>query len=198
VSYPATPGIAVFALICGAGEAFVSKSWPQVIRDPVHDIILFEDTDCDRLLLDLINTREFQRLRRVKQLGLCDMVFPGANHSRFAHCIGVMQTARKFLDRIQRLLGRKLTDHHRLLVSAAALLHDVGHGPFSHAFEKVTGESHERRTLEIIRDDSTEIHRRLRHALQALRSRRGEGGHPNLRGKHLGRVEGTEHAGQSN
>ncbi len=58
--------------------------WPKVIRDPVHGIIPFEDTECDRLLLDLINTREFQRLRRIKQLGMSELVFPGANHSRFS------------------------------------------------------------------------------------------------------------------
>lgn len=140
----------------------MKKTWPQVIRDPVHDLIMFEDNECDRLLPNLINTREFQRLRRIKQLGLCDMVFPGANHSRFAHSIGVMQNARRFLDRVQRLFGRGITSRHRMLVATAALLHDIGHGPFSHAFEKVTGDSHEARTLEIIRDPSSEVHSRLK------------------------------------
>jgi len=140
----------------------MTKPWSKLIRDPVHNIIPFEDTPCDRLLLALINTREFQRLRRIKQLGFTDMVFPGGNHSRFAHSIGVMHTARLFLDRIQRLYGKRTTDEHRMLVTVAALLHDVGHGPFSHAFEKVTGDDHERRTLEIIRDDATEVHQKLR------------------------------------
>ncbi len=54
----------------------MSGVWPKVIRDPVHDIIPFEDTPCDRLLLDLINAREFQRLRRIKQLGVSELVFP--------------------------------------------------------------------------------------------------------------------------
>ena len=140
----------------------MSGVWPKVIRDPVHDFIPFEDTACDRLLLDLINSREFQRLRRIKQLGVSELVFPGANHSRFAHSIGVMQTARMFLERIGRLVGDELTDDHRMIVLAAALIHDVGHGPFSHAFEAITGENHEARTLQIIRDDSTDIHQRLR------------------------------------
>jgi HD superfamily phosphohydrolase len=74
--------------------------WPRVIRDPVHDIVLFENTACDRLLLDLINTREFQRLRRIRQLGMSELVFPGANHSRFAHSIGVMHVARRMLRRM--------------------------------------------------------------------------------------------------
>ena len=59
----------------------MAGSWPKVIRDPVHELIPFEDTPCDRLLWDLINTKEFQRLRRIKQLGVCELVFPGANHS---------------------------------------------------------------------------------------------------------------------
>ena len=139
----------------------MSKTWPKIIRDPVHNIIPFENTECDRLLLNLINSREFQRLRRIKQLGLCEMVFPGANHSRFAHSIGVMHTARMFLERIERVMGKKLDEDKRTLVLSAALLHDLGHGPFSHAFEKVTRTKHEERTLEIIQDESTEIHARL-------------------------------------
>jgi uncharacterized protein len=136
----------------------MSGSWPKIIRDPVHDIITFDDTPCDRLLLSLINTVEFQRLRRIKQLGMSELVFPGANHSRFSHSIGVMSTARKFLDRVEKVSATRLQEQHRTAVLAAALLHDVGHGPFSHTFEKISGESHEARTLEIIANDSTEVH----------------------------------------
>jgi uncharacterized protein len=139
----------------------MSGSWPKIIRDPVHDIITFDDTPCDRLLLNLINTVEFQRLRRIKQLGMSELVFPGANHSRFSHSIGVMNTARKFLDRVEKVSGARLPEGHRTAVLAASLLHDVGHGPFSHTFEKISGESHEARTLQIIADDSTEVHDRL-------------------------------------
>ncbi len=140
----------------------MSHSWPKIIRDPVHDIIAFDDTPCDRLLLDLINTAEFQRLRRIKQLGMSELVFPGANHSRFAHSIGVTNTARRFLDRLERISGSKIPDGQRVAVLAASLLHDVGHGPFSHTFEKIANEDHEARTLEIISDASTEVHQRLR------------------------------------
>ncbi|MCK6486382.1 MAG: HD domain-containing protein [Phycisphaerae bacterium] len=139
----------------------MSKLWPKVIRDPVHNIIPFERTPCDQLLLDLINTREFQRLRRIKQLGMSELVFPGANHSRFAHCIGVMHVARRMIDRLARLDGNKIREEQRTAVLVAALLHDIGHGPFSHAFEKVTGQSHEARTLEIIQNRDTEVGRRL-------------------------------------
>ncbi len=135
----------------------MTKGWPKIICDPIHDLITFEKTDWDRLLLKLINTREFQRLRRIKQLGLSEMVFPGGNHSRFAHSIGVMHNSRRFLDRIEKLTGNKLDDMHRTAVLTAALLHDIGHGPFSHAFEKITGDHHESRTVEIITDPSTEV-----------------------------------------
>lgn len=139
----------------------MAKSWPKIICDPIHDLITFEDTPWDRLLLNLINTREFQRLRRIKQLGLSEMVFPGGNHSRFAHSIGVMHNARRFLDRIDKL-AYKLDEMQRTAVLTAALLHDVGHGPFSHAFEKITGDHHETRTVEIITDGSTSVNQILR------------------------------------
>ncbi len=151
----------------------MSKSWPKIIRDPVHNLVLFQDTPGDRLLLDLINTREFQRLRRVKQLGMSELVFPGANHSRFAHSIGVMQTARLFFDRLNILMDKKLEQEHQTIVLVAALLHDLGHGPFSHAFEKITGESHEARTLEIIKDTSTEVNAKLKAYNAALPERLG-------------------------
>jgi len=151
----------------------MSRLWPKVIRDPVHNIIPFEDTECDRLLLDLINTKEFQRLRRIKQLGMSELVFPGANHSRFAHCIGVMQVARRMMDCVARLGGKKIREDQRTAVLVAALLHDVGHGPFSHAFEKVTGQSHEERTLEIIQSQSTEVGKRLRQHDRQLPDRLG-------------------------
>jgi uncharacterized protein len=139
----------------------MAKTFPKVILDPVHNLISFDNNPRDRLLLDLINTREFQRLRRIKQLGLCDLVFPGANHSRFAHSIGVMHVARIILQRVQAVLGSQLDPAINMSLAAAALLHDVGHGPFSHAFEKVTKENHEARSLEIITDTSTEVNRVL-------------------------------------
>jgi uncharacterized protein len=139
----------------------MSDKWPKVIRDPVHNIIPFEDCPWDRLLLKLINAKEFQRLRRIKQLGVSNFVFPGADHTRFAHCIGVMNTAKMFLNRLETVLGKAVPEDQRTAVLAAALLHDVGHGPFSHAFEKITGEDHEKRTREIITDTSTEVNRTL-------------------------------------
>lgn len=137
-------------------------TWPKVIRDPVHGIVPFEDTKRDQLLLELINTREFQRLRRIKQLGMSEFVFPGANHSRFAHSIGVMHTARMFLKSLMEKESKGLSPETQAAILSAALLHDLGHGPFSHAFEKVTGQKHEKYTLEVIRNPKTEVNKRLR------------------------------------
>src|ERR1700722_13248383 len=103
----------------------MSGVWPKVFRDPIHNLIAFENTPSDRLLLDLINTREVQRLRRIKQLGLAELVFPGATHSRFAHSLGVLHTARLFLDQFERIQGANLPSEHRTFILAAALLHDI-------------------------------------------------------------------------
>ena len=80
-------------------------------------------------------TRPFQRLRRVKQLGFSDLVYPGASHSRFAHSVGVFHTARHLMEVVRKLAGGQ--DSREVRALAAALVHDVGHGPFSHAFEQV-------------------------------------------------------------
>jgi len=111
---------------------------PQRIRDTIHNIIGFEGNQFENMLWELINTRPFQRLRRVKQLGFSDLVYPGATHSRFAHSVGVFHIARRMMKIIERHLGensfQEAQAQHAL---AAALLHDVGHGAFSHAFETV-------------------------------------------------------------
>ncbi|MFZ5830760.1 MAG: HD domain-containing protein [Planctomycetota bacterium] len=122
-------------------------------------------------MLNLINTREFQRLRRIKQLGLSQFVFPGADHSRFAHSIGTVHVACRFLTRVLQLGALAGNEDHGTVVLAAALLHDVGHGPFSHAFEKVSGENHEKRTSEIIADRSTEVNQVLREYSETLPDR---------------------------
>jgi HD superfamily phosphohydrolase len=140
----------------------VSDRWPKVFRDPVHNLIAFHDKKWDRLLLELINTREVQRLRRIKQLGFSELVFPGANHSRFAHSLGVLHVTKKFLAQFDLVGPKRLSPYQRSLVLAAALLHDIGHGPFSHAFEKVTGIKHEKFTRDIISDPATQVCQKLR------------------------------------
>jgi HD superfamily phosphohydrolase len=107
----------------------------QRIRDPLHDLIEFDTGDFESLMWKALNTREFQRLRRVKQLGFSELVYPGATHTRFAHSIGVFHTARQLARVVHLRLGSQYDDGRATVAMAAALVHDVGHGPFSHAFE---------------------------------------------------------------
>ena len=89
-------------------------------RDPVHDYISFRGSSrTDRLLLDLVDAREVQRLRRVRQLGLANLVFQGAEHSRFPHALGAMQVAREMLDALARSAPR-LRRHEEVLTGQAA------------------------------------------------------------------------------
>jgi HD superfamily phosphohydrolase len=108
----------------------------QRIRDPLHDLIEFSDSELERTLWKVVQTRPFQRLRRVKQLGFSDLVYPGASHSRFAHSIGVFHTARQLMEVVHRRVSVDQSSKEKKAL-AAALVHDLGHGPFSHAFEKV-------------------------------------------------------------
>ena len=132
------------------------------IRDPIHGLIVFRAADeVDQLAWRLVNAREFQRLRNIRQLGFSDFVFPGATHTRFAHCIGVFHTARQLVEAIRREVGSEFNEERAAVAVLAALLHDVGHGPFSHAFERVGNASgqrrrHEDRTADIVTGD-TEI-----------------------------------------
>lgn len=109
----------------------------QRIRDPLHNLIEFQtDGELERVLWNVMATRPFQRLRRVKQLGFSDLVYPGASHSRFAHSVGVFHTARQLMGVVRKHGGARREGREQTAL-AAALVHDLGHGPFSHAFEKV-------------------------------------------------------------
>lgn len=128
---------------------------PQRLRDPIHGLIHFDQDDVDQRTWSLIQTPEFQRLRRIRQLGFSELVFPGATHTRFAHSLGVFQTARRLIDVLRARLGKSFDAELASLAATAALLHDVGHGPFSHAFENALkavglGKSHEQWTAEIL------------------------------------------------
>ena len=137
----------------------------QRLRDPVHGLIVFDKDDAlARLAWKLINTQEFQRLRRIKQLGVSEFVFPGAVHTRFAHSIGVFHTARGLVRIIEReaTTDRPFDQDRADVAIIAALLHDLGHGPFSHTFEEVQEshgivKRHEEWTAEIIRNPEGEI-----------------------------------------
>lgn len=108
----------------------------QRIRDPLHDLIEFdvERSQLEDVLWRVIQTRPLQRLRRIKQLGFSDFVYPGATHSRLLHSVGVFHTARRLMNVIEKYLTKDTRADQAL---AATLVHDVGHGPFSHAFEKI-------------------------------------------------------------
>ena len=133
----------------------------RIYRDPVHNIIrLRSDTDDGRLLIRLIDTPEFQRLRRIKQLGLGLYTYQGAEHSRFTHSLGALHLMARILDRLSD--SNKISPEDRAAAQAAALLHDVGHGPFSHAMEAVLGFHHEEWTVRAVTSDETEIGQALR------------------------------------
>ncbi len=128
---------------------------PKLLRDPVHDIISF-DKSCpvEQVLLALINTPEVQRLRRVRQLGLTNLVYHGAEHSRFVHSLGATAMARRMMD----TLRPDGDERERLVVLAAVLCHDLGHGPFSHVFERISGSHHETITQELITTPGTGVY----------------------------------------
>lgn len=100
----------------------------HVIKDPVHGTMQFTSAE-DSWIKPFIDSANFQRLRHIKQLGMGDYIFPGAVHSRFNHCLGCCYVASQIAQKIG------LVDEERQLVMIAALLHDIGHGPFSHTFE---------------------------------------------------------------
>ncbi len=102
----------------------------HVIKDPVHGTLQFT-TGEDHWIKPFIDSPNFQRLRHIKQLGMGDFIFPGAVHTRFNHCLGCCFTARQIAHKVG------LAEEEKQLVMIACLLHDIGHGPFSHTFEDV-------------------------------------------------------------
>lgn len=129
----------------------------KTFRDPVHNIISWKDAgDVGRLVCALTDAREMQRLRHVRQLGLASFVYHGAEHSRFSHSVGVAHVAHRICQRTQT---RDEGEHFAIV--AAALLHDIGHAPFSHVMERVFGFDHEAESVRIILDESTEVNRIL-------------------------------------
>ncbi len=139
----------------------------MILRDPVHGLVAFE-SDEERVIELLLATPEVQRLRRIRQLGVTSLAFPGAEHSRFAHSLGTAFVMKLLIARL-RAIDETLPYWHRVTSEcardalAAALLHDVGHGPLSHSIEDALADSppHEAWTERMLLDDSTGIHRVL-------------------------------------
>ncbi|HEY0763812.1 MAG TPA: HD domain-containing protein [Pyrinomonadaceae bacterium] len=133
----------------------------RIYRDPVHNIIRLQtDSDEGELMMRLIDAAEFQRLRRIKQLGLGLYTYQGAEHSRFTHSLGAFHLMTRVLDRLSETYA--IAPEDRIAARAAALLHDVGHGSFSHVMEKVLNFHHERWTVQVILDEQSEIGELLR------------------------------------
>ena len=134
----------------------------KVLRDPVHSRVLVEY----ELIWKLINSSWVQRMRRIRQLGGAFMVYHTADHTRFSHSLGVYEIVRRMVSEVPDIASA-LNEREKLTVMAAALLHDVGHGPFSHAFEEVLGENHEVYTCRII-EEPGEIRTILEEAAEGM------------------------------
>lgn len=130
-------------------------------RDAVHNIIRVDTATAEgELIARLIDTREFQRLRRIRQLGLAYFAYQTAEHSRFTHSLGAFHLAGRLLDRLSSRY--EVSPEDRIATLAAALLHDVGHGPFSHVIESILGFHHEEFTIQTIQSRETAIGETLR------------------------------------
>ena len=127
----------------------------KAFRDPLSGYITVDY----KIISDLIDTKEIQRLRRIRQLAGVGMVFQTAEHSRFTHSLGAYHMANLVIKNVDGM--NEIPEYEKVLFLCAALLHDVGHGPFSHAFENVISISHEEYTTKIIKTNGTEINKVL-------------------------------------
>ena len=134
----------------------------KIFNDPVYGFVSIPD----ELIFDIIEHQYFQRLRRIKQLGLTHLVYPGALHTRFQHSLGAMHLMMKAINEL-KFKGHEISDEEALGVCIAILLHDIGHGPYSHALEHsiVDGISHEQISRIFIERLNTSFSGRLDIAL---------------------------------
>ncbi|MFK7756048.1 MAG: HD domain-containing protein [Flavobacteriales bacterium] len=141
----------------------VKPNKKKILNDPVYGFVTLKD----EFILDIIDHPWFQRLRRISQLGLSHLVYPGAIHNRFHHAIGAMNLMQEALE-VLKQKGTDITQDEELGAILAILLHDAGHGPFSHALEHsiVTGISHEELTLLIMKKLNEEFNGRLDLAIE--------------------------------
>ncbi|MEX0885884.1 MAG: HD domain-containing protein [Phycisphaeraceae bacterium] len=131
----------------------------KIVRDPLYNYIGIDDP----WIIDLLDCPEVQRLRRIHQLGVSEITYPGASHTRFAHTLGVLHLMQEVLRRLETLDEvRPQVQRARAPLLAAAVLHDVGHGPFSHLFESCLGINHEKWSTRVILDSDTQVNKALR------------------------------------
>ena len=125
----------------------------RVFHDPIHkEIIINSSKDEELMIMELIETEAFQRLRRIKQLGPASLIFHGAESSRFTHSIGVFCVARQIFNKLVQIDPN--FEKNRFIVYGAALLHDLGHGPLSHTSEEIFDHNHEKWSKSLINDYS--------------------------------------------
>ncbi|NNF00782.1 MAG: HD domain-containing protein [Pyrinomonadaceae bacterium] len=133
----------------------------RIYRDSVHNIIRLETESPEgRLLESLIDTAEFQRLRRIRQLGLAHFAYQGAEHSRFTHSLGVFHLTTRILYKLSSKY--EISDEDKTAVRVAALLHDIGHGAFSHVIEGIQDFHHEEFSIEAVLSNETEVGKLLK------------------------------------
>lgn len=132
----------------------------KVFRDPLYNYIAF-DRKRDGWLIDLLNCPEVQRLRRIHQLGVSNFTYPGADHNRLAHSLGVTYLMKLVLEHLERASDAENIKNARQALLATALLHDVGHGPFSHLFEPCLGIDHEQWSIAVVRDPDSQVNQVL-------------------------------------
>ncbi|WP_010136475.1 HD domain-containing protein [Ochrovirga pacifica] len=130
----------------------------KIINDPIYGFI----TIPNKLIFDLMEHPYFQRLRRITQMGLSNLVYPGAHHTRFHHAVGCMHLMQKAI-RVLKNKGVVISDEEKNAVCIAILLHDIGHGPYSHALEHsiVEGVSHETISLLFMKELNKEFKGKL-------------------------------------
>ncbi|MGM9970301.1 MAG: HD domain-containing protein [Anaeroplasma sp.] len=127
----------------------------KVFRDPLYGYITVDY----KIISDLIDSKEVQRLRRIRQLSGVSMVFQTAEHSRFTHSLGAYQMANLVIQNVEGM--DKLSEYEKLVFLCSALLHDIGHGPYSHAFENVIETSHEDMTVKLLLSAETNVNKIL-------------------------------------
>lgn len=144
----------------------VTANKSKIINDPLHGFLALPSA----LIYDVIQHPYFQRLRRIRQLGLSEWVYPGATHTRFHHALGALNLTIQAVETLQRK-GIEISDEEKEGVSLAILLHDIGHGPYSHTLEHtlIHGVQHEEISLQIMQRMNVEFEGKLSLAIEIFK-----------------------------